>query len=218
MPSTYSKIAYDYILDSLQRGIFVPGQDISEVEIAATLDISRTPVREAIIWLQNEGYLDVFPKKGTFVAKYSFHEILDVYNTRLALEPAFISSCCEDILPKELEKLREFRAYNQKYINDSSCIVQSGEFFVQDINLHLFLFSLPKNSFFEQVSTMALTRCIIAKAGIYHRLKTIHSDIAASHIQFIDALLDRNPSEAEKSMYNHLSQTRDNLVSYYTRL
>lgn len=215
--STYSKVAYDYILDALQRGAFVPGQDISEATIAATLDISRVPVREAIIRLQNEGYLDIFPKKGTFVAKYSFHEILDIYNIRLAQEPQFIARSCEDLLPAEIEKLREFRAYNQKYVNNTSYVVQSGEFFVQDINLHLFLFTLPKSNFFEQISTMALTRCIIAKAGIYHRLKTVHSDIAIAHIQLIDALCDGNKIAVEQAMYAHLSKIRDDLVNYYTK-
>lgn len=214
---TLSKVAYDYILDALQRGAFVPGQDISETTIAATLDISRVPVREAIIRLQNEGYLDIFPKKGTFVAKYSFHEILDIYNIRLAQEPTFIARSCGDLLPAEIEKLREFRAYNQKYINNTSYVVQSGDFFVQDINLHLFLFTLPRSSFFEQISTMALTRCIIAKAGIYHRLKTVHKDVAVSHIQLIDALCDGDREAAERTMYMHLSKIRDDLVNYYTK-
>lgn len=215
--STYSKVAYDHILDSLQRGVFAPGQDISETDIAAKLDISRTPVREAIIWLQNEGYLDVFPKKGTFVTKYSLHEILDVYNTRLALEPAFIAASCEDLLPEELEKLGEYRAYNQEYVENRTCIVQSGEFFVRDIDLHLFLFSLPKNKFFERISTMALTRCIIARAGIYSRMKTVHSDVAAFHLQILDALAARDRQAVETAMREHLSSTRDNLVNYYTR-
>lgn len=216
--SACAKLAYTYILDALQRGAFVPGQDISEATIASTLDISRTPVREAIIWLQSEGYLEVFPKKGTFVAKYSLHDILDVYNTRLFLEPSCIAASCEDLLPEELEKLQEFRAYNQKFVNDESFVIQSGEFFVQDINLHLYLFDITKNKFFARISTMAMTRCIIAKAGIYNRMKTQHCTIARSHVQLITAICDSDRDSTQKIMYNHLAQIRDSLIKYYTKV
>lgn len=214
---TYSQTAYNYILDALQRGVYAPGQDISDADIAEHLGISRMPVREAIIWLSKEGYLETYPRKGTFVTKYSLHEILDIYAIRLKLEPSIISASCGDIRPDQIRILRDFRAYNQKFVNDDSLVTHSGEFFVQDTNLHLFLFALTQNRFFQKVATNALTQCVIAKTDIYRRLGMSHNQTANAHIRIIDAMVDGDSSLAEKAMYDHLMSIQEALLDYYTR-
>ncbi|MFE4722608.1 GntR family transcriptional regulator [Streptomyces sp. NPDC056728] len=66
----------------------LPGAPLSENELAAELDVSRTPVREALILLGEESLVDVFPKLGTFVSRISVDAVLEAQFMREALELA----------------------------------------------------------------------------------------------------------------------------------
>src|SRR5580700_120243 len=70
-------------LVSLQR---VPGQAISEAEIALAYGVSRTPVREAILKLSDEGLLEIFPQSGIFVSRIPVAALPEAIITRKALE------------------------------------------------------------------------------------------------------------------------------------
>jgi len=65
--------ARDQTLETLRRGIIslelAPGSPVSENELAARLGVSRTPVRESLILLQEDGLVQVFPQLGTFVSR-----------------------------------------------------------------------------------------------------------------------------------------------------
>jgi GntR family transcriptional regulator, rspAB operon transcriptional repressor len=58
---------HDALRDAIVRVAVLPGQAISETEMAATFGVSRTPIREALIRLADEGLIDIYPQAGTFV-------------------------------------------------------------------------------------------------------------------------------------------------------
>jgi DNA-binding GntR family transcriptional regulator len=65
-----------------------PGQAISENELAARYSVSRTPVREALIRLADEGLIEVVPQMGTFVSRISVRDVIEVHFIRETLERA----------------------------------------------------------------------------------------------------------------------------------
>ncbi|MEY2687939.1 MAG: hypothetical protein RL375_2137 [Pseudomonadota bacterium] len=72
----------------------VPGDRFSEAEIAARLGVSRTPVREALFKLRNEGLLDVESKSGWFVKPIDFDRLEQLYDLRVLLETACVGRLC----------------------------------------------------------------------------------------------------------------------------
>ena len=83
---------------SVQRGRndlydfrLAPGQRFSENEIAAQLGVSRTPVREALYRLRDEGYIDVASKSGWTVRPFEFETLEQLYEVRAVLELAAVS-------------------------------------------------------------------------------------------------------------------------------
>ena len=72
----------------------VPGDRFSEAEIGARLGVSRTPVREALFRLRNEGLLDVESKSGWFVRPIDFGRLEQLYDLRVLLESASIARLC----------------------------------------------------------------------------------------------------------------------------
>src|SRR5262245_56805154 len=76
----------DRLRDAIFRGRFKPGEPLREEQLAAMLDVSRGPVREALVQLEREGLVLVRRHRGATVARLSRGDLEDVYSLRLALE------------------------------------------------------------------------------------------------------------------------------------
>ncbi len=72
----------------------MPGDRFSEAEIGQRLGVSRTPVREALFRLRNEGLLDVESKSGWFVRPIDFDKLDQLYDLRVMLELASVARLC----------------------------------------------------------------------------------------------------------------------------
>jgi DNA-binding GntR family transcriptional regulator len=87
--------------------LLVPGDRFSEAEIGARLGVSRTPVREALFRLRNEGLLDVESKSGWFVRPIDFGKLEQLYDLRVILESASVAKLCTlSEPPPALEELK----------------------------------------------------------------------------------------------------------------
>ncbi|HLH57775.1 MAG TPA: GntR family transcriptional regulator [Streptosporangiaceae bacterium] len=78
--------AFDYVKNQILTGALRGGELVSEGEIAETLGVSRTPVREAFLRLQVEGFLRLYPQRGALVVPVSPEEVRAVLEARLVLE------------------------------------------------------------------------------------------------------------------------------------
>ncbi len=85
-PASAADTAYRYVKDALLGGRHPGGTMLSEVDVAAELGVSRTPVREAFLRLAAEGWLRLFPKRGALVVPAAPGEAQDVLDARLLLE------------------------------------------------------------------------------------------------------------------------------------
>ena len=80
--------AYDALKEAIRNNVFAPGYQGSEQEIASQLGMSRTPVHEAIIRLQEEGLVRVLPRRGVVVCAISPDDMREIYGVIIALETA----------------------------------------------------------------------------------------------------------------------------------
>ena len=85
-PQSLVADAYRSLKDAIRDNVFAPGFQGSEQEIALRLGMSRTPVHEALIRLQEEGLVRVLPKRGVMVCALSPDDMREVYDVIIALE------------------------------------------------------------------------------------------------------------------------------------
>ncbi|MGR3512589.1 MAG: GntR family transcriptional regulator [Paracoccaceae bacterium] len=78
--------AYDAVMEALKRGDYVPGARLREEEVGARLNLSRTPVREALRRLEAEGIVEHRPRAGAMVRQLSHPEVVELYEMRVVLE------------------------------------------------------------------------------------------------------------------------------------
>ncbi|MBP1934551.1 GntR family transcriptional regulator [Ammoniphilus resinae] len=85
-PKSLRQQVADQIINALALGHLKPGQRIVELELAQNLGISRAPIREALIQLEQEGLVHVVPYKGTYVMDLNYTGVWELYTLRAVLE------------------------------------------------------------------------------------------------------------------------------------
>jgi DNA-binding GntR family transcriptional regulator len=96
--------AYRHVKQRLLDGVYGDGELLSEGSIAHELGVSRTPVREALLQLQGERLLTLYPKRGALVTPVSAREVGEVFETRRLVERHCLrAAAAEPALPKTLE-------------------------------------------------------------------------------------------------------------------
>ena len=86
-PSSLAERAYDEIRRMIIRLDLAPGDVVREADLQATLDMSRTPIREALQRLARDHFVTVIPRRGMFVSAIEFDELAMLYETRAIMEP-----------------------------------------------------------------------------------------------------------------------------------
>ena len=108
---------YDVVRGLIIIGQLRPGQPINEVEIAERLGVSRTPVREAVKRISDEGLINVFAQNGTFVAELSRGSIEEAYIIRNALELESVRRAAARMTRAHEEALEDIIALHQTAIS-----------------------------------------------------------------------------------------------------
>ncbi len=88
-PVIHSRLAddvYDQILSAIVNGDIAPGERLIQEKIASQINISRTPVREALLRLEQEGILEISGRKGFSIRQFSDDEVRQIYAVREAIE------------------------------------------------------------------------------------------------------------------------------------
>lgn len=97
--------AYEGIKDAIINLHLSPGEFLSENNLAKALDMSRTPVREALKKLANEGLVQIIPGKGVSVAPVSIKDLKEIYEIRKSLECLALNTSLNRITAEELDEL-----------------------------------------------------------------------------------------------------------------
>lgn len=115
MPVSLNENTYVELKKEIMTFKLIPGDEISAQKVAVRYNVSRTPAREAIVKLEKDGLLKIYPKSGTYVAKINMDRANQEWFVRMNLEIGmvnlFIQNCSNDVIEKmkeNLEKLEHF--------------------------------------------------------------------------------------------------------------
>ncbi|MCR6545350.1 GntR family transcriptional regulator [Dehalobacterium formicoaceticum] len=100
-------IVFETIREAIISGYLRPGERLMEVQLAEEMGVSRTPVREAIRKLEQEGFLVIVPRKGAYVAGISLKDIADVFEIRASMESLAAGLAAQRITEEELNTLKD---------------------------------------------------------------------------------------------------------------
>lgn len=206
MPKTreaLSQPAYDYLLDAILDKKLSPGDRISEIVIADKFGISRTPVRDAMRRLANQGLIDIYPNRFAQVSEYTPKMICEIGTMRLALDRtsvrfALLYGSKADFF--NLHKLAQ------------QCFEASleGNFFLQnklDCAFHMALTRISQNGLLLQFQEELYLRVLFILAH-YPQEVCDQEEQLQHHFQIADALIAQDKETA-------LKIATKNIVSFY---
>lgn len=108
--TTMKEQVYAYVREAIISGRLKPGERIPEVELAAELNVSRSPIRDALNELAGEGLVETIPNKGVSVRRISEKEVDEIYDIRLLFERYAIEQAVRLAGGEQIGLLREVMA------------------------------------------------------------------------------------------------------------
>ncbi|MCA4133369.1 GntR family transcriptional regulator [Arthrobacter sp. M4] len=191
----------DQTLDTLRRRIISlqlpPGEALSENELAQELGVSRTPVRESLILLREEGLVQVFPQIGSFVSLVDLSRVSEAQFVREAIECASLADISVDA--QGIAGLRKILAAQ----SEADAHGDMDEFFRLDEDFHRELLRLAGHE-----SAWAAVNSAKAHLDRARRMSLIDarpvSTLIEQHTAVVDALEANNLTDADKSLRSHL--------------
>ncbi|MCI9080947.1 MAG: GntR family transcriptional regulator [Lachnospiraceae bacterium] len=100
-------VVFHTLREAILKGELKPGERLMELQLAAKLGVSRTPIREAIRMLELEGLAVTVPRKGAEVAKMTEKDMEDVLQIRRALDELAVGLACDNMTEERLAELHE---------------------------------------------------------------------------------------------------------------
>lgn len=182
-----------------------PGEILRKPDICEALGVSRSPVADAVARLQGEGLVDVVPQAGTFVARFSMHEIREGAFLREAIEVAAIERVASRITDDQLQLLR-------RNLTVQSALVADGDipgFYAMDAAMHEILLSFTGFPRLAQVAETAWLHVNRARQLILPVPGRVQATLA-EHQAILAALEARSPVAAREAIQTHLRQ----LITY----
>ncbi|WP_459916837.1 GntR family transcriptional regulator [Desulfocicer niacini] len=123
-----SEQVYQYLREQMNSGVFLPGSTINIGKIADQLGISKTPLRDALILLELEGFVTILPRRGVRVNALTLQDVKHIYELVGPLEASIVQNCFDMITPAHIDKME---ALNEKMLreieeNNYECFFQSN--------------------------------------------------------------------------------------------
>ena len=197
--SSMQNQAYQFIRQKIALCEFAPNQMISESQLQEELGFSRTPVREAIGRLAQEGLLKVFPKRGIMVSGISIGDIHQIFEVRLLVEPYVIRTCHSEL---DLEEISRFSQIFHAHVSGEN---QVSDFYALDDEFHSYLIS----GLNDRIRTQNIRLRIMSGQFIQSRI----DQTMMEHAQIADACLKKDWEQAALAMTEHLRYSKESSLA-----
>ena len=195
----------DYIFDMLKQEILSlelkPGQAISENEICSRFDVSRTPVREALRRLQEQGFVNTIPYSGTYVTLLNLDDIRQMIYMRVAVELMVMRDFMEVATPLLYEEIRHQIRCQELLIQEPG--FEPEQFYSMDAQMHALWFCAvgrAKVWDFIQAQQLHYTRFRM----LDFVTETDFTRIIREHKQLLEFLENKDEKGLEEALKAHL--------------
>ena len=189
---------YRWVIKLMLDSELVPEQRLVFVDIARKLNVSRTPVNNALAILAQEGYLDFVPNQGYAVRRLSRQEKQDLYEIRETIETGFIGQAIRKMTARPLKNIARKMAEVDKYLAGNG----SRQIFLHDMELHEAILLVAGN-----VHVMHRYREICQKLYICFRPEGIQSSplhaLCEEHDSLYQAVQHKDIDQAREVLRQH---------------
>lgn len=181
-----------HIRSQILSGDLKPGTKIDQDAIATDLEVSRSPIREAIVVLGQEGLLDVTPRRGAFVAQLTREDVIDHYELFGIISGRVAARAAVELDDHQLEELRSIHARFVAAPDD------------QHSNINHEFHQLINSAASRRTRWLLRHLARSIPAGFYGMTPGWDSTAVEGHSAIVEAIVNRQPDTARATMEEHL--------------
>ncbi|CAM3824314.1 GntR family transcriptional regulator [Kerstersia gyiorum] len=209
--SSMSAEVADKIRDAIINAAFDFGEALSEENLAAAFDVSRTPIREALNLLQLEGLVNIVPKSGTYVFTPSLEDIIELCEYRACLE----------LQAAELSAMRNplnLAAALERLLGQMEQAVHDGDIRIYgqlDTQYHLAFLENAGNRYLMQGYRMIMGRVATLRTQLALHAKNEPKRSMHDHAMMIQLIRENKISRLKTVLWTHIMRTSDNFMQAF---
>jgi len=200
---------YNQIKHLILCNEIMPGQKLHHQQLSERFDVSRTPVREALTRLVQEGYVSFLPNRGFTCKEIRMQEAEELYELREALEAFAVGKAIENLTDNGLDKLKnKMHCYGRDVENRFT-----RERLVYDQDVHLAIAQMSGNETLQNMLRHVFERIVLKRRtdGIYDSTRgtTAHQE----HLRLLAAMERRDAAAAVAIVRNHIQAGKQNVMT-----
>lgn len=188
------------IEDDIRAGSLLPGDVIDEGELARRFEVSRTPVREALLQLEAQSMLISQPRQGMVVAKMDVQQLLAIWELLVEMEGVCARLACERMSPEERDQLARVHAQAQIIVDTDDV----DGWRAANHAFHDVLYVGSRNPYLRQEILRLRARTGAYLRHAFSALGRLRSSYE-QHGQLLEAIMARDPQRAHQMMMQHIS-------------
>jgi DNA-binding GntR family transcriptional regulator len=200
--------AFTAIREKIINCEYAPGTMLNESILTGELSFSRTPIRSALTRIEQEGFIEILPKRGIFVKNVSLNDVRQIFKVRYEIEPIALGMAGPSLPKEDLIWYRDiFTGKNTEVEAD----------FRLDTKMHLFIIDHCGNRFLIDLMHKVFdenTRVIISSG----QAKTEIHDARLEHARILDYIINDDFETAQKAMRVHISDCKDKALNFFYNL
>ncbi len=191
------------------RGDFLDSNSTSENQLVEELQMSRTPIREALHKLQHEGLVKIISNQGIVIQEMSVKETNDLFDMRSAIEIYSLRKTIHSITSDEISHLEQI-IEQQKRSNEEKDV---ASFIRQDVDFHQYLLEIGNNSLFMQMMGSIRERLYFDVNRWRRAYPESITRLIEEHIRIVEAIKAKDSELAVAELEAHLQNGKITFIS-----
>ena len=197
---TLRDVVFNTLREAILKGDLKPGERLMELQLASKLGVSRTPIREAIRMLEQEGLAVTTPRKGAEVAKMTLKDMEDVLEIRDALDELAVRIACQKISDEQLKQLEDMKELFEKSTQTGN-VKKIAE---ADVTFHDVIYEATGNP--KLVTLLNNLREQVYRYRVeYIKDPKNYPTLIAEHEAILESLKNRDVKNAVEAMHVHVA-------------
>jgi len=192
-------IVYEAIKNKILYLELRPGDIVSESQIAKTLNVGRTPAREALLLLENEGLIEIKSNIGFTVRKFGIEEIEEYRLIRTMIEECALTIAIQRITDDQLEALRQ----NVVHLRECDREDRFLDSVYYESEFHTIIYEAARSEVLRETLSSLNSKFLWIRAAALSKKGAV-LQCATQHAQILEAIEKKNISLAKKRMRQHL--------------
>ncbi|OLP17883.1 transcriptional regulator [Leptolyngbya sp. 'hensonii'] len=211
------KQAYQTLRTAILTGELAPGQRLVEAQLAEMLQVSRTPIREAIGLLQHENLAAVDPTGVLRVTTISAIDASHLYDCRLALEQLAVIEACRQVTPAQLQQLQQLVLEAETRPKGEATPLSDVELLDLDYQFHHLIAQSSGNPWLVSLLDQVFDKMMLLRSQTLKSNPAV-LEIRLEHRRIYEMLAQRDGDGAAQSIREHLTASKERVIREVAQL